>query len=1239
MAKGKITYERAKSAVFSKTKEGFGGLSNMAAGFPICVNGIQIRNTEALYQACRFPHLPELQKKIIAEASPMKAKMVGKPFRSQTRSDWEKVRLKVMRWCLKVKLTQNWESFSELILSTGDMPIVEESRKDDYWGAKAVCTDSLVGYNVLGRLLEELREEIQSQGRNGFIRVEPLELIDFKLYGEPIRAVSKDGAPGQMALTVPSTPERQISDSEHITIEPEQSSDGHTRMTYRKKLIEVALPLEEINIASAREKSIRHGHPSTLHLWWARRPLATCRAVLFSSIIDDPGEEGVPQALLDQIDALPLHHKYRHLADEEPLAPDGNALEPAAAQREKLAKRRRYQLFTFIERLVLWENSNDPDSLEIARDLIHAATGGNPPPVLDPFCGGGSIPLEAQRLGLEAHASDLNPVAVLITKAMIQIPPKFADLPPINPESRAQLAHSGGWRGAQGLAEDVRYYGQWMRDEAERRIGHLYPKVRVTPEMAKGRPDLAGVSGQDLTVIAWLWARTAKCPNPACGADAPLVRSFALSTKKGKEAWVTPAPRMDGTGVEFLVHVGQPKQEDRLAIESGTCVVADKDASGKPLKKLKKVKATFLCPTCRQGVLKGEGIDEQANRVGLGIQPLAVVAEGPRGRFYLPFDQDQAEGIAATKKAMGEIPAGALPTEPCRGTFASNAQGRIYGFKQFKDYFTDRQLVALTTFSDLVGEAREKAKADATAAGLDDSKAPAYADAVATYLAFTASKCADYNSTIATWASTGGFIRGTFARQAIPMTWDFTECNILSDSTGNWNSMLDWVWKALERAPASRDGIVDQADATKQTKQPYLFSTDPPYFDNIGYADLSDFFYVWLRRSLGDVYPSLFSTVVTPKSDELIATPYRHDGSKAKATEFFETGLREVFRRMRNQGIPDYPTTVYYAFKQSETEDDDDEGGTSETASTGWETMLQGLVDTGFAINGTWPTRTEKPGRMIAEGTNALASCIVLVCRPRLDSAESINRRQFVSTLSQELKPALVKLTQGNLAPVDLAQAAIGPGMAVFSRYAAVLEADGKPMKVRTALGLINQALEEALSEQEGWYDSQTRWAVTWFKQRGFQEGPYGEAETLATAKDAPVNTLAEAGVIRSGGGKVKLLSRDELNPEYDPASDKRTTIWEATQYVARALDQHGELGAARMMRRFRETKPDLDVDRARELAYRLYAICDQKRWTQEARVYNALVLSWSDIEAVSQTEEANWSTVPEAPNLFSEGS
>lgn len=989
-------------------------------------------------------------------------------------------------------------------------------------------------------------------------------------------------------------------------------------MSYRKKLIEVALPLEEINEASAREKSIRHGHPSTLHLWWARRPLATCRAVLFSSIIDDPGEEGVPQELLDQIDALPLHHKYRHLADEEPTLAEGESLTTEQVEWEKLARKRRYKLFTFIERLVQWENSNDPETLKIARNLIRAATGGNPPPVLDPFCGGGSIPLEAQRLGLEAHGSDLNPVAVLITKAMIEIPPKFADQPPINPEARSN--HLKTWTGAQGLAEDVRYYGQWMRDEAERRIGHLYPKVKAYRDPSTGAyysqddvdrmwieenrliepkesffPHPSKLVEEELTAVAWLWTRTVPSPDPAAkGTPIPLVRSFVLSNRKGKESWVQCLADKGSMSYRFVVK-NAPFGEAATGTmnrQGGTCILTGAAISYKWLR------AT-------------------AKKVGLGTRLLAVVCEGPRGRIFL---SPTANVESAARKAEPRWkPVGNINHWPGRTNVVE------YGMTEFGDLFTDRQLVNLTTFSELIKDVGRKIVDDQK--DLPSRRSSEYSAVIQTYLAFALDKMADYHSSIATWASSGGFIRGTFARQAIPMTWDFAECNPFSDSTGNWMACIDWVWKAVSNLPTTGEGVSEQVDATKQTKHSFLFSTDPPYFDNIGYADLSDFFYIWLRRSLEKDYPGLFSTVVTPKADELIATPHRHGGSRAKATEFFEKGLHQVFERIRQQGLANYPTTVYYAFKQSESEEGDAHGD-SEVASTGWESMLQGLVDSGFSVNGTWPTRTERPGRTIGIGANALASCIVLVCRPRQAEAETINRRQFVSLLTQELRPALGKLTQGNLAPVDLAQAAIGPGMAVFSRYAAVLEADGQPMEVRKALEEINRALAKVLEEQDGWYDPQTRFAVTWFDQRGFQEGPYGEAETLAVAKDAPVSTLADAGIARSGGGKVKLFTREELDPSYDPATDKRTTIWEATQYLVRELDQFGELGAARMMRRYREAKPDLDIDRARELAYRLYAICDQKKMTQEARGYNALVLSWSDIEAVSQTEEAIWNAV-----------
>jgi putative DNA methylase len=929
---------------------------------------------------------------------------------------------------------------------------------------------------------------------------------------------------------------------------------------YRKKLIEVALPLEAINQESAREKSIRHGHPSTLHLWWARRPLAACRAVLFASLVDDPSSH----------------------PDQFPT--------------EEAQEKERQRLFRIIEELVKWENSNNEEVLEAARAEIRRSTGGNPPPVLDPFCGGGSIPLEAQRLGLEAYGSDLNPVAVLITKALIEIPPKFAGRAPVHPQDRQLVQRT--WRGVSGLAEDVRYYGQWMRDEAEKRIGWLYPKVKLPKEYGGG----------EATVIAWLWARTVKCPNPACGAQMPLVRSFWLSTKKGKQAWVEPIVDKKRKTVRFEVRTGKGEPPEGTVNRRGA-----------------------LCIVCKTPVpfdhIRSEG---KAGR--MSAQLMAIVAEGKGGRVYVD-PSDQHAHIA--RQAVPEWkPDFDLPHNP-RDFKTPN-----YGMNTFADLFTPRQLVALTTFSDLVSEARERVLADARKAGLpDDGKglndggtgASAYADAVATYLAFTVDKCADYWNTIATWSQSGGFIRGCFARQALPMTWDFAECNAFSESTANWSSASEWVYRSLLELPRARRGKTQQVDATTAVDgvvRP-LICTDPPYYDNIGYADLSDFYYIWLRRSLGRVYPDLFSTVLVPKAQELVATPYRFGGDKEKARQFFETGLRKAFERMRSAQHPDYPLTVFYAFKQTEVEDeaDSEDADASAVASTGWETMLEGLIKAGFAVTGTWPMRSERTARSVAIGTNALVSSIVLVCRPRPESAPLATRREFIAALKKELPDALKALQHGNIAPVDLAQAAIGPGMAVFTRYAKVLEADGTPMSVRTALQIINQELDAYLAAQEGEMDSDTRFCLAWFEQYGMNEGPFGEADVLARAKNTSVQGLADAGVLSARAGKVRLLKRTEYDKDWDPAQDRRLTVWECTQHLILQLNTKGEEGAALLCSRL---GGDRSED-ARALAYRLYSICERKGWTGEALAYNSLVVSWPAI----QEKAARLATTGRQSKLF----
>jgi putative DNA methylase len=973
-------------------------------------------------------------------------------------------------------------------------------------------------------------------------------------------------------------------------------------MTYRKKLIEVALPLEAINVESAREKSIRHGHPSTLHLWWARRPLAACRAVLWASLVDDPSSwpEKFPteeaqnqerQRLFDILGRIEIEKDkkgnikqvVRGLVSWDEINQPNSAV-LLEAQRE-------------IARCLAWERGEEPPTKPDAiRDYIAKYA----PPAYDPFCGGGSIPLEAQRLGLQAHGSDLNPVAVLITKALIEIPPKFKDKSPVNPDSR-QKQQISSWEGAQGLAADVRYYGQWMRDEAFKRIGFLYPMVETNHKGTK-----------DTKVIAWLWARTVRCPNPACGCQMPLVRSFQLSTKKGKEAWVEPVINHKGTkdtegdinhkgtkdteGDDFGVS-GVPKISFEVKTGKGTAPDGTVNRKG------------AVCIACNTPVpfdhIRNEG---KAGR--MDAQLMAIVAEGQGGRIYLSPDEEQ-ECIA--KKAQPEWkPDSNLPEQ----ALGFRVQG--YGMTKHADLFTPRQLVALTTFSDLVGEAREKIKADAVAAGMTDDDLPlndggigatAYGDAVAIYLAFAVDKGANYWSTICAWHASRDIIMSTFARQALPMVWDYAEANPLSTSSGNFTLGIEQAAKMIDACPASVNGQVVQCDATTISKQePVIVSTDPPYYDNIGYADLADFFYVWLRRSLSSIYPNIFSTLLVPKAPELVATPYRFGGDKAKAQAFFEEGLGKAFRGMNRMAYSDFPLTVFYAFKQTESEDFDEGESDTVTASTGWETMLEGLIKSDFSIDGTWPMRTELV-TSLKKSVGALASSIVLVCRPRPADAPKAGRRQFLNELKRDLPQALKLMQQGNIAPVDLAQASIGPGMAIYSKYAAILESNGSPLRVRTALQLINQILDQFLTEQEGEFDSDTRWALTWFEQYQFNEALYGDAETLSKAKNTSIQGMVEAGILEAKAGKVRLLKREELKTDGHPEKDERIPVWEITQHLIHTLDKKGETGAAELL-----AKLGNKADLAKELAYRLYSLCDRKGWTQEGIAYNTLVTSWPEI-------------------------
>lgn len=958
-----------------------------------------------------------------------------------------------------------------------------------------------------------------------------------------------------------------------------------TKIYSPKKLIEVALPLDDINEAAAREKSIRHGHPSTLHLWWARRPLAAARAVIFAQMVNDPGyqQDG--------------GFKY--------------------GVNKKEAEIKREKLFQIIRDLVKWENTNNEEVLNRAREAIkeswretcylnrkhpQAAELFDPenlPAFHDPFAGGGAIPLEAQRLGLESYASDLNPVAVMINKAMIEIPPKFAGYAPVGPipdsdkssKKKSTKDMLEDWSGAKGLAEDVRRYGHWMREEAFKRIGNLYPKVSVTKEMVVERPDLKAYEGEELTVIAWLWARTVKSPNPAYShVYVPLASSFILSSKKGNEAYVQPIINNDTYHFEVKVGKIPAGAKDGTKVGRGgnfKCLVSETPI---PVKLIR----------------------EQGQQGTFKQRLMAVVAEGKSGRVYLSPTKD-----------IEDIAISAIPTWKPTTDINHNPRDirtQLYGLNKYGDLFTSRQLLALTTFSDLVQEARDKVIEDAKTTGMVDDGlgidvggkgATAYGDAVAVYLGFVSDKVSDYWSSICSWHSSKELIRNTFGRQAIPMTWDYVEANPFCNSSGNWIGMTDWTVKALMNTPANMSGYAYQQDASKQNIScSKLISTDPPYYDNIGYADLSDFFYVWMRRSLKSIYPKLFSTMAVPKVEELVATPYRH-GGKENADLFFLDGMTQAIRNMAEKGHPAFPVSIYYAFKQAETKE-------SGTSSTGWETFLEAVIRAGFSIDGTWPMRTEMANRMIGSGANALASSVVLVCKKRELSAESISRRELQRELREKMPEALEAMIGGEtgstpIAPVDLAQAAIGPGMAIYSKYEAVLNQDGSKTNVHDALILINRAITDYLNPDSGNFDADTLFCDDWFSQYGWSEGQFGEANVLAQAKGTSVDGVKQAGVVESGGGKVRLLKWNEYPQDWDPKTDNRVPIWEACHQLIRALNQKGESEAGALLARMPERGEPI-----RQLAYHLYTLCERKKWAEDARAYNELIGSWHAIVASS---------------------
>ena len=1012
---------------------------------------------------------------------------------------------------------------------------------------------------------------------------------------------------------------------------------------YRKKLIEVALPLKAINEESARRKrKAPAGYPTTIHKWWAQRPIAACRAVLFASLVDDP-------------DSDPAYQKADGTVDED------------------RAGIKRAQLFNLIEELVLWENSNNPRVINAARaeiarcvasrkielgelgkdtiifgenkvqqhpkgpvsgdgttaweivlmkarpEIVNAFLAEYAPPVLDPFCGGGSIPLEAQRLGLRAYGSDLNPVPVLITKAMIEIPSRFAGRAPVNPEwqtkSKAEKAATL-WSAAQGLAEDLRYYSGIVRAKLEAEIGNEYPPILVDDALVKARPDLREYLGQRLPTVAWLWARTVRSSDPSVhGAFVPLVTTFRLRSKGDQKVWIEPDVDKAANTYRFTVKTGRPTQEQARIAAQGT-----KTGRG----------ANFKC------LLSGSPLDEayirtQCENHETGICLLAVVAEGKgRSRVYLP-PTDEHFLAAVNCQAPSWV-----PDQPMDQKCADLVSGRGYGFTCWSELFTRRQLLVHSTLCRIIQETQELISQHAKVAGFssdsspladDGSGADAYGEALGVFLSFAMIRSIDYSSAFSSWRHKDSALRSTLAKQAIPMVWDFAEANPFNKSSGGFLDCANVVAKCLELLPASPAGTVTQLDATEAVLNLHspVVCCDPPYYSNISYAELSDFLYVWLRRALFGTFQKLFSTLLTPKTRELVAATHRHDGDGDAAKSFFEQGLRAAFSQMRKGANQECPVTIFYAFKQTEEDEEgDDNGDTVEgaIASTGWETMLDALITSGFQISGTWPMRTEGDNRQVGVGRNALASSIVLVCRPRPATAPLATRKEFMNTLRRDLPEALKNLQHGNIAPVDMAQAAIGPGMGVFTRYAKVVESDGSCMTVRTALGIINQVLDEVLAEQEGDFDADTRWAVSWFEQFGMQEESFGTAETLSRAKNTAINGLVEAGIVKAKAGKVRLVRREELPENWNPATDKRLTVWETTQHLIHTLQTKGEAEAALLLNQLGGMG-----EVARELAYRLFSICERKKWADEALAYNSLVIAWPELSKLALSTRNRQST------------
>lgn len=905
-------------------------------------------------------------------------------------------------------------------------------------------------------------------------------------------------------------------------------------MKHKIKLIERIIPIEAINANAEYEKKPGVGpHPRSLHLWWAKRPHAAARAIIFCQLVDDPSSS--PELF--------------------PTIDDQN--------------KERERLMEIAAKLSDWKLSFDDDVMKDAQKEILKSNNGEFPIISDPFSGGGTIAAEAQRIGVPSVCSDINPIPFLIGKTMVEYPWRYKDSSPRSVKSIQRTSY----RFSDGLASDFRNYGNILIEKFKSRMAAFYPRVDLPKEFGSGKAD----------VVCWLWAKTVASPDPALsGLHVPLIKSMDLCNKKGSRVWLQ--PKVSGTSYTFGVQseaLGHEYESIKGTVgrSGATCIVS---GAAIPLAYIRK-----------------EGV---SGRIGEKLIAIAVNTGG-RGKVYIPATESQSELMFSCKNLRdGDLSIGIEHWSGCTNSV-------VYGFDTFDKLFNDRQSYSLKELASLISEMRSYIRNDILDSGCSKEFSEEYSIVMVDYLSLALSRALDFNNRFTGWNASNQKIMHLFGSHRIPMVWDYGEANITSNVVGGLPQIVEFLAKCIERVQPRARGSVTLAPAQEISfGEMTVVSTDPPYFDNVPYSNLSDFFYMWLRPIMKESHSSEFGTIATPKNGELVANEARH-GSKAHAEEFFLNGMEGALTNLKRQHDSRYPIVIYYAFKQSEIEE---EG----LISRGWSAFLSSVVASGLQVIATWPIRSESSLRLRAHGSNALSTSVVMVCRVRENVGEVISRSDFVRNLRKELPSAIATLQASNVSPADMPQSAIGPGIRVFSRYAAVLESDDSPMSVKTALQLINAELDTFLSSLTGDFDAETRFAVTWFEQFGYDKGEFGTAQSLCQARGLAVDAVKHAGIIESAAGKVRLLKRSELDDGWDPNTDTHLTIWECLQYLVRALDE-GEENAARLLKRIGPER----AGAVKDLAYYLYDLAGNKRRdAQEATAYNALIALWSDLTGLAST-------------------